>query len=396
MAPKHAITLRPSFSLPIRWKCVHKNVIFDVLCARPNWEHCSSDPDDYTDCDFAWVDTSFIRNQFDALASSRSFYCNHFRNYYELTRKDLLIKNLKRMIKACEKSSAAEALSYQFFPPTFVLPTEYALFLECFRQSQGVWIMKPCGMAQGKGIFLISTPKQVLEWKRTLTSESEKNAYIVQKYIENPLLIGGRKFDLRIYVLVTSYAPLNVFLYREGFARFSSSQFSMSSEDISNHYVHLTNVAIQKTLKKMARPIHLFTRSSGLCNHFFSTFLRAMENTQITVFKQYNKLLTIIQDAFCYELYGYDVLIDDTLTPWLIEVNASPSLSASDDDDYQLKKRLLDDVINVLDPENRFPPQSVRVGGFQQLVQGGIVYGDIILGASNKDRDEQLRRLLEK
>jgi len=59
------------------------------------------------------------------------------------------------------------------------------------------------------------------------------------------LLIGGKKFDLRIYALVTSYSPLTVHLYRNGFARFTHHRYDM--DDISNSYVHLTNVAIQKT-----------------------------------------------------------------------------------------------------------------------------------------------------
>ena len=62
----------------------------------------------------------------------------------------------------------------------------------------------------------------------------------------NPLLIGGKKFDLRIYVLVTSYNPLTAYLYREGFGRFTHAHYSNNIEDLSNTMMHLTNVAIQK------------------------------------------------------------------------------------------------------------------------------------------------------
>ncbi len=61
------------------------------------------------------------------------------------------------------------------------------------------------------------------------------------------LQVGGRKFDLRIYALVLSYTPLRVYLYRSGFARFTNQRFSMNREDISNPFIHLTNVAVQKT-----------------------------------------------------------------------------------------------------------------------------------------------------
>ncbi len=58
--------------------------------------------------------------------------------------------------------------------------------------------------------------------------------------------MGGKKFDLRIYALVTSYSPLRIYLCRSGFARFTNARFSMRKEDIANTFVHLTNVAIQK------------------------------------------------------------------------------------------------------------------------------------------------------
>jgi hypothetical protein len=68
----------------------------------------------------------------------------------------------------------------------------------------------------------------------------------VQKYIANPLLIEGYKFDMRIYVLVTSFHPLEAFVYREGFARFSTEKYSLEPMDMKNNFVHLTNFAINK------------------------------------------------------------------------------------------------------------------------------------------------------
>jgi tubulin polyglutamylase TTLL2 len=67
---------------------------------------------------------------------------------------------------------------------------------------------------------------------------------IVQRYIENPLLIGGYKFDLRLYVCIPSYHPLTVYLYQEGLVRFSTDKFSMA--DLSNPFCHLTNSSLNK------------------------------------------------------------------------------------------------------------------------------------------------------
>ena len=68
--------------------------------------------------------------------------------------------------------------------------------------------------------------------------------YVVSRYVKNPLLIGGKKFDLRIYVLVTSYKPLKVWLYDFGFARFCNENYSNDVYEMENVFVHLTNVAI--------------------------------------------------------------------------------------------------------------------------------------------------------
>ena len=173
---------------------------------------------------------------------------NHFRNHYELTRKDHMVKNLKRMVSTLRREGASEAAQYDFFPVTYLLPMEYGVFVEDFKRQadKPIWIAKPTGKAQGRGIFLFTDLRDVKLWKKA--SENRGNAkndddedvenYVVQRYITNPYLVGGKKFDLRLYVLVTSYMPLTVWVYRSGFARFSAFRLYLdtkgSLEDTQN------------------------------------------------------------------------------------------------------------------------------------------------------------------
>lgn len=79
------------------------------------------------------------------------------------------------------------------------------------------WIVKPPGKSRGRGISVVNE----------LEAFKSTEPLVVQKYLKNPLLINGHKFDLRIYVLITSFNPLECFLYKEGFARFSTVPFSL-------------------------------------------------------------------------------------------------------------------------------------------------------------------------
>ena len=69
---------------------------------------------------------------------------------------------------------------------------------------------------------------------------------VIQRYIAQPLLLDGFKFDLRLYILVTSYRPLRCYQYLHGFARFCNVKYSSDIGELDNPFIHLTNVAIQK------------------------------------------------------------------------------------------------------------------------------------------------------
>lgn len=72
------------------------------------------------------------------------------------------------------------------------------------------------------------------------------DTYIICEYVSRPLLIGGRKFDMRVYVVVASYRPLVAYIAREGFARFCNVKYSNEVAELRNSEMHLTNVAVQK------------------------------------------------------------------------------------------------------------------------------------------------------
>jgi hypothetical protein len=81
----------------------------------------------------------------------------------------------------------------------------------------------------------------------------------------------------------------------------------------------------------------------------------------------------MIHDKHCFELYGYDIIFDDNLKPWLLEVNASPSLTANTPDDYHLKCEMLSSVLNIVDMEGKRSSKETKIGGFDLVYDGCLL-----------------------
>lgn len=79
------------------------------------------------------------------------------------------------------------------------------------------------------------------------TQSSLKENVVVAKYIDNPLLVNGYKWDLRLYVLVTSFNPLVVYLYEEGLVRFATVKYVSDRSRINNRRMHLCNYSVNKS-----------------------------------------------------------------------------------------------------------------------------------------------------
>ncbi|XP_074812077.1 tubulin polyglutamylase TTLL5 isoform X4 [Natator depressus] len=155
---------------------------------------------------------------------------NHFPRSYELTRKDRLYKNVSRM------QYTHGFKTFHILPQTFILPAEYQEFCSSYSKDRGPWIVKPVASSRGRGVYLINNPNQI----------SLEENILVSRYINNPLLIDDFKFDVRLYVLVTSYDPLVVYLYEEGLARFATVRYDQGTKNIKNQFMHLTNYSVNK------------------------------------------------------------------------------------------------------------------------------------------------------
>jgi len=159
---------------------------------------------------------------------------NHFPGMYSLSRKNHLAIHLARMKKAFIDE-------YNFFPKTWLLPAEYTDFSNDMKQNSKFYIVKPKASSQGKGIFLTNSYEYI----------DHNSQYVAQRYIMDPYLIDELKFDCRFYVLMTGCSPLRIFLYNEGLARFATEKFEPPNEEnLNNHWMHLTNYAINRKNKK--------------------------------------------------------------------------------------------------------------------------------------------------
>lgn len=358
----------------VKWiSDLDKNVLSTNFEKR-GWVKGSSEDGDWN---FYWCTVYTARSIFSVDAGYRlsddQIIC-HFPNHYELTRKDYMVKNIKRYRKDLEKDGSPLAekdehgkyVHLDFIPVTFTLPADYNIFVEEFRRNpSSTWIMKPAGKAQGVGIFLINKLSQIKKWSRDGAKLNPmphtKEVYVISRYIENPLLIGGKKFDLRLYVLVTSFRPLKAYMYQLGFCRFCTVKYNASVHELDNMFVHLTNVSIQKHGdeyndshggKWTVDNLRLYlesTRGKEATDTLFDDMhwvivhsLKAVQNV-------------IASDRHCFECYGYDIIIDTNLKPWLIEVNASPSVAFTTPSDRVMKHSLVSDIINIVMSPSGFP-----------------------------------------
>eukprot|EP00128_Syssomonas_multiformis_P000424 Colp12_sorted_trinity150504_noHs@31320 len=300
-------------------------VVRAVLEERGWQEHVEGE-DDSKRWNLWWKCGRFRQSEVDGCRPWQRL--NHMPRTSEVTKKDNLCRNLKKM-------KAIHGLVYDFFPLTFILPNEYTKFVRHYSEHGGhVWICKPADLSRGRGIFLF----------RDVNELTYDGPCVVQHYIPNPLLIAGYKFDMRLYVVVTSYSPLTIYLYDEGLARFGTDRFDIYTLD--NVYSHLTNTSINKNSPHYESQKGSVGPGCKWSLSYLRTFFAANNMKTHTMWQRVRDLITLTlltlsevpRTEHCFELFGFDVLLDQNLKPWLLEVNFSPALGTTCAIDWKVKK----------------------------------------------------------
>ena len=284
---------------------------------------------------------------------------NHFPGSWCIGRKDRLMRCISRAKRALGSGLPSDA--YDIVPGGWILPAEYGSFLRASNaQRNPVYIMKPCASACGRGIKLIH--------KNNMNAVPKDKPCIMQDYLKDPYLINGKKFDLRIYVLVTSFDPLRSYVFQEGLARFSTHNYSMKK--LNSRFAHLTNYSVNKKSKHFVAPTSETNSdmegSKWSLTALWRYLVQAEGRSKVKKCqKEVRRLIakTLIaaeaeiapqihryvkHPGICYELFGFDVFLDKSLRPWLIEVNISPSLMGSSPLDQKIKGTLMADTFHLI------------------------------------------------
>ncbi|XP_074500709.1 protein polyglycylase TTLL10 [Sebastes fasciatus] len=259
----------------------------------------------------------------------------------------------------------------EFIPNTFrmdVREEREAFFAQQEDESDNespLWICKPTGSNQGRGIFLLKNQEDVNAFRLKLQQDSQADrnilhrqpqARIVQHYIQSPLLLKGKKFDVRSYLLIACTEPYMVF-FRHGYVRLTCDLYDPRSNNLS---AHLTNQYMQKqnplyselkedtvwSMESFNTYVNdRFRVAKGLPRDWvLGAFTKRMQQIMTQCFLAVKSQLDCRLGFF--DLFGCDFMVDEDFKVWLLEMNCNPALHTNCE---VLKEVIPSAVVETLD-----------------------------------------------
>jgi len=240
----------------------------------------------------------------------------------------------------------------EFVFPCWMLPYDFSDLIQKAKTVNAgrQFILKPTDRGEGNGIIVMDNWSQLTKWKSKFPDNDE---VVVQTYLPNPFLINQRKWDMRTYVLVTSIHPLRVYMYRDGLVRFASSAYDKNAKGGGKATAFLTNTSVNKkngvAVDDLTWPfpkVYRWLVQNGfdpdlLWERIEAAVTQMLLSAEPSFSDLFQKLQRGYSCANCYQLLGVDVIVDDTVTPRVIEVNGEPSmqLTGEVDSHYDYTKR---------------------------------------------------------
>lgn len=312
--------------------------------------------EDDANCYLLWNDSFVSTDRISELKPYQKI--NHFPGMGEICRKDCLARNIAKMCKIHPEE-------YQIMPKTWIFPSEFGVFQNYARElrrrkKNKTFIVKPANGAMGNGISLYRIAEKVPQNDHT----------IVQEYIDRPFLVEQYKCDMRIYALVTSCDPLKIFLYNDGLLRMGTEKYMQPTEVNLDHlFMHLTNYSVNKHSETYEKSGTVDTGSKRSLR-YFNQYLHRHDYDITALWQSINdviiKTLIVAQPhilhayrmcrpgqpvashSVCFEILGFDIMLDRKLRPWLLEINRSPSFATDEKLDYDIKSGLVEDTLKLL------------------------------------------------
>ena len=302
----------------------------------------------------------FAKNM-NNIINSKYQKINRFYNFYEYVSKSLLYINYKPFHDKFPND-------YNYMLETYSYPKEQKKIEKKFgdyklEKNDDIWMVKPNMASLGFQISILTN----------FTNIKLKN-FLITKYLYNPHLIKGYKYDLRFHGLVSTIKPLKLYLYNEGLVRLASEKYNFSITAPHNKYVFLTNLFVnQKNKKKFIYPKNMKDmEESNLWN--LETFQKYCARNNIN----YNKIFSEVGDIFIkmmitvrekiinyiektklqcsnfYHLIGFDIILDENLKPYLLETNRRCAFRNDNDAEKYFTYNIVVDTLNIvgLRPKN--------------------------------------------
>ena len=188
------------------------------------------------------------------------------------------------------------------------------LFVSNPREDPPVYIVKPENSLSRTGVGIV---RNYLELMSHLDHYSDYQEWIIQDYIDNPLLFNNKKFHFRIYVIyvqtensTTAYLSKNGFIYTAN-KEFESDTFDndivLSGENSKNNVFYIPED---------------FTRSFGKQVWDNMVFPQIVKITRETIRSTVEHLKCPAKKQKCFKILGYDILINKDFKCFLAEINA--------------------------------------------------------------------------